>query len=137
MIARERRRPRLDHEGHPPVRVIAVSEEPDLATIAAIVDNEHARTILAATSVEPMSAQELTERCDATLPTVYRLVDRLKAADLLREGTRIREDGHHDAVYVATLESIEITLTDGSFELSLDRRRGDPADELAALWEKF
>lgn len=113
-----------------------VSEDPDLPTIASLVDNEHARTVLAATSVEPMSARELTERCDATLPTVYRIVDRLEAADLLREGTRIREDGHHDAVYVATLDSLEVSLENGRFEVSIERRH-DPADELADLWEKF
>lgn len=135
MLTRDVRhsRPRRDTR---PVQVIRVSEDPDLATIASLVDNEHARTILAATSVQPMSATELTERCDATLPTVYRIADRLETADLLREGTRIREDGHHDAVYVATLQSLEVSLDDGAFDVSIERRR-DPADQLAALWEKF
>lgn len=121
---------------HPTDRT-AVSEDPDLATIASLIDNEHARTVLTAASDEPMSATELTACTEATLPTMYRILDRLQDADLVEEGTRIRPDGHHDTVYVATLDAIEFSLEDGSLELSVSRRRGDPAAELASLWERF
>lgn len=119
------------------IEVPPVSEDPDLATVASLIDNEHARRILTATSVDPMSATELTERCDASLPTVYRVLDRLQAVDLVEEGTRLRDDGHHDTVYLATLDGFEVSLEDGTFELSLSRRDRDPAAELKDLWEKF
>ncbi len=114
-----------------------VSEDAELATIASLLDNEHARQVLEATSVEQLSAAELSERCDASLPTVSRVVDRLAGVDLLTERTRVRADGHHDTVYVATLERVEVTLADGTLDLSLSKRPRDPADELADLWEKF
>lgn len=114
-----------------------MSEDAELATIASLLDNEHARQVLEATSVEQLSAAELSERCDASLPTVSRVVDRLAGIDLLTERTRVRADGHHDTVYVATLERVEVTLADGTLDLSLSKRPRDPADELADLWEKF
>lgn len=114
-----------------------MSEDPDLTTVASLLDDEYARDILTATSVEPMSATELTDCCDASLPTVYRRVERLEAADLLDEQTRPRKDGHHDTVYVATLDSLQVTLTEGEFDFDLTRTERDPADELAKLWSKL
>jgi len=56
-----------------------MSEETDLATVVELLDDEYARAILAATSIEPMSAAQLAERCEASPPTVcYRRLDRLR-----------------------------------------------------------
>lgn len=114
-----------------------MSEDPDLATVVGLLDDEHARAILAATSVEPLSASELASECDASLQTVYRRLERLTAAGLVDDRTRVREDGHHDAVYAATLDRLSIALRDGSFEYELERTRGDAADELTDLWRSF
>jgi DNA-binding transcriptional ArsR family regulator len=114
-----------------------VSGPEELQELAELLADEQAREILAATSVEPLSKSELAERCDSSLPTVTRRTDRLTAVGLLREETRLRGDGHHDAVYVAQLDRFELRLRDGQFEHDLDRVDRDLTDELARVWGRF
>lgn len=114
-----------------------VSEGTELSTLVGLLDDDHARRILKATSVDPMSQTELAEECDTSLPTVSRRIDRLEAAGLVREETRLRSDGHHDTVYVAQLDRFEVRLDDGEFEYDLQRVDRDMSDELERLWSKF
>ena len=114
-----------------------VSEESTLETVVGLLDDDHARAILTATSDEALSAKELSERCDISQATVYRRVDRLTDAGLLAERTRPRADGHHDTVYVAKLDELTIRLRDGRLEFELDRVGEDIADRLTRLWEEF
>lgn len=112
-----------------------VAEETDLATLVALLDDDHVRTILAATSTEPLSASELGERCGVSESTIYRRVDRLREASLVAEQTRPRADGHHETVYVATLDRFAVELDDEGFELSVKRRGDDMIDQLTRMWE--
>lgn len=114
-----------------------VPEELDLADLIDLLDDEHVRSILAATSAEPLSAGELSDRCGVSVSTIYRRVDRLEDADLVREETRPRPDGHHETIYVSTLDRFELTVRDGELEWELERRHKDVADELTRLWGKF
>jgi predicted transcriptional regulator len=114
-----------------------VTEEPALSAVVDLLDDEHVRSMLVATSVEPLSAAELAERCDVSVSAVYRRADRLVDADLLREQTRPRPDGHHDTVYVAVLERFELSIRDGELAWTIDRTETDVADELTRLWGKF
>ncbi len=112
----------------------SVTGTPDLADLVELLDDEHVRSILAATSAEPLSARELGDRCDVSVSTIYRRVDRLEDADLLRERTRPRPDGHHVTVYVSALERFELTVRDGELDWELERRPTDVADELSRMW---
>lgn len=112
----------------------SVTGTPDLADLVELLDDEHVRSILAATSAEPLSARELGDRCDVSVSTIYRRVDRLEDADLLRERTRPRPDGHHETVYVSALERFELTVGDGELDWELERRPTDVADELSRMW---
>lgn len=114
-----------------------VSESDDLSAVVSLLDDEYARTILTATSVDPLSKTELAEECDASLPTVSRRVDRLQTAGLVREETRARPDGHHDTVYVARLDTVEVRLRNGTLEHDIQRMERDMTDELERLWSKF
>lgn len=114
-----------------------VTEALDLAEVVDLLDDEYVRSILAATSAEPLSAKELGERCGVSASTIYRRVERLEAAGLVHERTRPRPDGHHDTVYVATLERFELTVCDGEIDWTLDRRHTDVADELTRMWGNF
>jgi len=109
----------------------------ELPTIVGLLEDEYARQILAATSVQPRSKTELTEDCDASLATISRRIDRLQATDLVDERTRARPDGHHDTVYVARLDRLEVRLRDGEFEHDLHRMDRDMTSELQRLWSKF
>jgi predicted transcriptional regulator len=84
-----------------------------------------------------MTANELTERCDASGPTIYRRIDRLRDQDLLEARTKPDTDGgHHEQVYVATLSRVTVTLEDGVFDLEIDRRESI-ADRFTRLVEEM
>jgi DNA-binding transcriptional ArsR family regulator len=111
-----------------------VNEDPPPAKLFALLDDEYARRILAHLDQEPMSATELSERCDASPPTVYRRIDRLQRCGLLTEETRIDDGGNHYAVYESRFEGLAVVVEDGEFVVDLSRR-ADPADRLTNLWE--
>jgi len=82
-----------------------------------------------------MSAGTLSERCEASQPTVYRRLDDLRECELLVERTRPDpEGGHHRTVYATNLRRITVHLADGQFDLDVDRR-GDMADRFTRLIE--
>lgn len=111
-----------------------MSEDCDLEAVAAILDDEVARRILTETSTRPMSANELSDCCDVSTPTVYRRLEDLKRCDLVEESTRPDPDGHHHHVYRARLDRITIDLVDGRLEVSIDREE-DIADRFTRLIE--
>lgn len=112
-----------------------VSEESDIEAIAGLLEDETVRTILAETSVEPMSASTLSDRCGASQPTVYRRLDDLRERDLLVERTRPDPTGgHHHTVYSTNFRRVAVTLEDGTFSIRIDRQE-DIADRFTALIE--
>jgi DNA-binding transcriptional ArsR family regulator len=111
-----------------------VPEDDTPADLFALLEDEYARAILVETSQRPMSAPALAEACDASRPTIYRRIDRLKDHDLVAETTEPDRDGHHRRTYVARLRSISVNLEDGTFTVSVDRR-ADPADRFTDMWE--
>lgn len=114
-----------------------VTGDLDLSDLIGLFDDEHVRSILAATSAEPLSAGELSDRCGVSVSTIYRRVDQLEDANLVREETRPRPDGHHESIYVSTLDRFELTVRDGEMDWELERHHQDIADELTRLWGKF
>lgn len=112
-----------------------VSEECDVETVGALLEDPTARTILVETSREPMSASTLSEHCDVSRPTVYRRLEDLRACDLLEERTRPDpEGGHHRTVYVTNLRRITVRVGDGLLDVEIDRRE-DMADRFTRLVE--
>ncbi|MFC7114428.1 helix-turn-helix domain-containing protein [Natronoarchaeum sp. GCM10025703] len=112
-----------------------MSEESDLEAIAALLEDETARRILTETSSQPMSASDLSERCEASKPTVYRRLDDLRQCDLLVETTRPDPSaGHHHTVYSTNLDRIVVEVEEDSLRLQIDRRE-DMADRFTRLVE--
>jgi DNA-binding transcriptional ArsR family regulator len=117
-----------------------VSEDRDLVAVLDLLSDEYARAILAATSTEPMTAKTLSERCDASLPTVYRRIERLQEHNLIEERVEVGEDGHHREVYSARLAALSLELEDGSYEHDLEVTDRDPiheedtVDRLTRMW---
>lgn len=109
----------------------------DLATVVALLDDEHVRSILVATSETPRSATELAARCDLSTSSIYRRLDRLTDAGLVGERTRPRPDGHHETVYTARLDRFEVTIRDGELSWEIERESDDVADQLTRLWGKL
>jgi predicted transcriptional regulator len=115
-----------------------VSEDCDIEDVAALLEDETARTILTETSIEPMSATTLSERCGVSEPTVYRRLDDLRACNLIEERTKPDPaSGHHHQVYAPRLERVTVTLVDGDLQLELDRRKETMADRFTELVEQI
>ncbi|MFC7216414.1 helix-turn-helix domain-containing protein [Saliphagus sp. GCM10025308] len=112
-----------------------MSEDADPPELLALLDDEYARAILTETSAEPMSASTLSDRCDASLPTIYRRLERLRECDLISEQTELAPDGNHYSVYAARLERLEVTLEDGELSLEITRKDEDVADKFTRMWE--
>jgi len=112
-----------------------MSEETDLATVVELLDDEYARAILAATSIEPMSAAQLAERCEASPPTVYRRLNRLREEELVAAAQQLDPEGHHYEVFSARLARLEVELDDGDYEVEIERRERDAADRFTELFE--
>jgi len=111
--------------------------EPDVSTLLAVLDDEGTREVLEAVDGDPQSAAELSKRCEVTVSTVYRRLERLASVGLVEERTRARSDGHHESVYVAALDELSVRLRDGELECDVERRQRDIADDLTRLWEGF
>ncbi|WP_135305106.1 ArsR/SmtB family transcription factor [Haloarcula amylovorans] len=121
-----------------------MSEDPALGDILDILSDEYARDILAATSIKPMSAQQLADECEMSEPTVYRRVERLQTHGLLDEQTKVRTENNHYSVYTATLSEFSLALDTGSFEAAVTHTddesfpgegESDTADRFVKMWE--
>nr|WP_233341061.1 helix-turn-helix domain-containing protein [Haloprofundus sp. MHR1] len=104
--------------------------------ILALLGDDVSRTILAATDRQPLSAQTLEERCDASLATIYRRIEDLLAHRLLRERTELRSDGNHYKTFEANLEQVDVSLDDGSLAVDV-ARRDDAPDRFRGIWDSM
>jgi DNA-binding transcriptional ArsR family regulator len=109
--------------------------EAEIEAVAGLLEDETARAILTRTSREPMSARELERHCDASGPTIYRRLERLREHDLIEEHTRPDPaGGHHTQVYEPNLRRVTVELVDGELRLEIDRRE-DMSDRFTRLIE--
>jgi AcrR family transcriptional regulator len=88
-------------------------DEPELspAELLALLDAEYTRAILAAAGQRARSARAIAEEVGASRATVYRRLDSLQEAGLVETGMQYDADGHHRAVFEATLETLSIDVT--------------------------
>lgn len=107
----------------------------DARELFALLDDDYARAILTATSIQPMSANTLSEEIDASLPTVYRRVERLVECDLVTERTKVDDDGYHHSVYEAKLDRLTVDLDDGELHVDVEQTESDIADRFTDMWE--
>lgn len=85
----------------------------DSESVLAALDDPDCRKLLEATTDEPLTAQELVDRCDVPRSTTYRKVDQLTEAGLLEESVRLRKDGKHASEYRRSFEDVTISLSAG------------------------
>lgn len=111
----------------------ALSKEWEPETIFDVLASDHAREILALTSVRPMSAQDLADHCETSLPTIYRRVNALLEYDLLQEDTQIDEEGNHYKTFATNLERIVFEINDGGVDIDIQLRK-DLVDQFDEFW---
>lgn len=93
-----------------------------MTSVASLLGDECARTILEATVSGPKSAEALGERCEASMPTVYRRLEALEEHDLVEVRRRPDDEGHHYKMYSAALDRAVFDLGPDGLELRLARR---------------
>lgn len=81
------------------------------AELLELLDAEYTQEILEATGREARSARELAERCGASRPTVYRRLNSLQEVGLVDTEMEYDADGHHRALFEATLEAVSVDVT--------------------------
>ncbi|MFB6228344.1 MAG: ArsR/SmtB family transcription factor, partial [Halobacteriales archaeon] len=77
--------------------------------ILSLLNDEYARDILDALGRESLSARELTDRMDASRPTVYRRLDSLEEAGVVESTMQIHPEGHHRASSSGLLSTTSIS----------------------------
>ncbi|OAQ51310.1 hypothetical protein HTG_17385 [Natrinema mahii] len=125
-------------EGRPNGRRTTPSEN-DEATIDAaatleLLSDDHARRLLDELDGEPLSATELAARLDSSRATVYRRLDSLEDAGLVRSAMSVRADGHHRQRYRVVVDRVRLAFgSDGltieaSDRLERERDSDSPLD---------
>ncbi len=113
---------------------LAEDDDPDVATVLEALHDDDCRTILSKLE-EPKTARALLERCDIPRSTLYRKLDRLSEATLIREGTEIREDGSHASRYEIDFEEVIVTR-DESIRIEIERPARGADERLAEMWSE-
>ncbi|WP_433633547.1 ArsR/SmtB family transcription factor [Halomicrococcus sp. NG-SE-24] len=103
--------------------------------LLALLGDEHVQIVLSAASERPRSADELSDACGVSLPTVYRRIEAMVTHDLLTERNEIDSDGNHYKTYEAALERATVRLDDGEFVVDVDTVEQDDApDRFMQMW---
>ena len=106
-----------------------VTTEWEAGTLFELLGDELARKILALSSVERLSADAISDRCDSSQPTVYRRLDELQDYDLLEEYTEYDADGNHYQTYGCRLDEVAVGIDEGTFTVDVQLRREVVDDE--------
>ena len=110
---------------------------PTLQDVLNALDDPDCRTILRET-IEPMNAKELTETCDIPKSTLYRKLDLLSEASLVRERIEIRPEGGRITRYQRNFDDVVISLEDdGQFNIGISRPKRSADERLANIWSKM
>ena len=110
------------------------ADEPAIEAVLQSLDDDKCRAILT-TLHDPMSASELRAACDLSRSTVYRKLELLRDAELVREYTEIRRDGPNATLYERDFTDIAIGIDDtDEFTIAINRPKENAEDRLATFW---
>ncbi|WP_338742188.1 helix-turn-helix domain-containing protein [Haloplanus salilacus] len=102
-----------------------------------VLADETAREIFGLVSDSPRSAQDIHERCETSLKTVYRRLEALEDADLVSTMTRPGEQGPY-TVYVSTINEIDISIHPDSKDVDIAvQRDDDDVDQFISIWDEL
>lgn len=111
-------------------------EAPALQDVLDALDDPDCRTILGLLE-EPLTVNELTERCEIPQSTMYRKLDLLSDASLVEEKLEVRPDGRHTRRYAVNFDEVRLSLNeDRSLDVEISRERTRPEERLSELWSE-
>ncbi|MBX0296920.1 winged helix-turn-helix domain-containing protein [Haloarcula nitratireducens] len=116
----------------------ASSEDtPSLQDILDALDDPDCRAILRETA-EPMTANELIDACEISKSTLYRKLDRLSQASLVRERDVINPGGGRTTKYERDFDDVTISMDEtDTFSVTIDRPSRQSDERLADIWSKM
>lgn len=111
------------------------SEDPtELQDVLDALDDPECRVILCET-VEPMTANELIDACDIPKSTLYRKLELLRSASLVRERDTINPGGGRVTHYQRSFDDVTISMDDtGDFSVNVERPPQSTDERLADIW---
>lgn len=86
------------------------AKRPESGELLESLSDEYSRDVLTCLGGSPHSARELAEKLDASRATIYRRLDRLTEAGLVRSTVSIDADGHHRQQYDVAAELATISF---------------------------
>ena len=110
-----------------------MSNQWDPAGIFEVLACEESRRILAAASVQPVTAKDLEHVCNASLPTIYRRLSVLVEYDLLSEEQIVGPDQEQSKQYSTDLQEITVEVSDGEVNVNLEIKK-DTVDKFGELF---
>lgn len=102
-------------------------------TVFDVFGDSVARRILVLASEQQVSAEELADILDTSLPTVYRRLNTLGEYDLLSEHQQIDQDGTHYKTYTTALDRITFEIEDGGYSIDIELRQS-LVDQFETFW---
>jgi len=109
-------------------------DETSLTGVLEALDDPDCRSILRETA-EPMTATELIDTCDIPKSTLYRKLDLLGSAQLLRERDTINPEGGRTTKYQRDFDNVMISIDeDDTFSVTVERPERTADERLADIW---
>lgn len=109
-----------------------VTETSQVEAVFGALEDADCREILAATSDESLTANEVSEQCDLALSTAYRKLELLTDAGLLDEQLRLARSGKHTSEYARSIDDIHVSI-EGDISLAItDRESEEPTAAILA-----
>ncbi|MDL0122403.1 MULTISPECIES: ArsR/SmtB family transcription factor [Halobacteriales] len=115
---------------------MTTGENSQSAALLELFADDYSREILLAADESPRTAKELSQRCDASLATIYRRISTLQEHGLIRVHSTIGSGGEHKQLFETTIETLQLVISDGELELSIETR-DELADNFTTLWNNF
>lgn len=115
---------------------LAGPEDPGIDAVVGALCDEDCRRIVESLE-EPQTASEIREQCEIPRSTLYRKLDRLREATLVRERPEIRDDGSHANQYAVDFRAVVVRRTDSAeLDVEIERPASRADERLAELWSE-
>lgn len=112
-------------------------DTPILQEVLAALDDPECRAILSETT-EPMTANELTDACGIPKSTLYRKLELLSNASLVRELIEVGPEGGRITRYERDMTDVTVSIADDDeFSVAIDRPSRKADERLAEMWSKM
>lgn len=103
------------------------------STVLDVFADPVARNTLVLANGQAVSANQLAETLDVSPPTIYRRIDPLVEANLLKERQQVDPDGNQHKEYETVLEEVTVAIENDGYAVDIQVDR-DLTDDFEALW---